>query len=1019
MAAGTGEHALDSAAARYWGFISYSHADIGWAQWLHRALEGFVVPRRLVGRETAAGRLPDRLFPVFRDRDELSSSAELGGVIEQALRQSRCLIVICSPKAARSRWVNEEIRSFKRRGRQARVLALIVDGEPGDPARECFPPALCHVVDEDGRLLDEPVEPIAADARPGRDSRREALLRVLAGMLDVPYDELRQRARQQLAWQRLRQTAAAALLLAAGVGAWQAERARSAEADRQAQLRRWVDAGQRALQEQRPASAAVFLVEALRHGEVSTALPLLLGQAMQSLDLQSDVRIRHDGSYDGNLAWLPDSRRFLTIWGDIRLWDAATGTLLRRYASSELSAGLSAVASPDGRQFAASGSTAFSDQPPVVELFDVASGTRLLRIAGETSGGRYGPSHRSYSADSRWLAVIGHDGAVSLHAADTGQLVWRPPVVAATSAVFDRDRGDLLIAGRDGTLSIWDPATRTRRLRIGSGLRDRVHAFFAGSGRLIVMDGRGKIRVHDRASGRLIDAFGGHIGAIAASALSDDGRRLMTVAADGTKVWDTASGDQLLHVTCDCPPAENHLDPSGRWLAARFDRLRVGIWSLDSGRQVATLEGHSNNVNTAHFSPDGQRLLTGSNDGSAVVWNFRRPPEHQRTALPHEAPLAPGGVPETFGGTFSPDGQTLATAGSDGTARLWNSADGRPLRVLRGHRQTVNHTAFSPDGRWLATASDDREARLWDLASGLTLATLGGHDRFVRRVAFSPDSRSLLTVAGTTSALWRVPDGHLIARLGGHDAPAIDGQFSRDGRRVLTHGLDGTIRVYDAASGRSLAVLRGHEGVVTAAFFVDGDRQVVSAGVDGTMRLWDVATGIPVRRHAEPMAGPAGFRHGLLDHAGARLLLSASTGDLLLWDWRRDTRRRYAGHSIAAYALAFSRDDRLIASGSNDGSTRVWDTETGAALGDLRQPASDSPTPRWSVALAPDARRLLTTGALSPPQADLWQLSYETRDAETLADVLRCKSPWQIDGDSLVARTGQAACGAVERTNVH
>ena len=118
-------------AFRYRAFISYSHQDKSWAAWLHRALEAYVIPRRLVGQTTAVGVTPARLAPVFRDRDELASATDLGHKVNEALAQSGCLVVICSPRSAVSQWVNQEVLAFKRLGRSERIFCLIVDGEPG------------------------------------------------------------------------------------------------------------------------------------------------------------------------------------------------------------------------------------------------------------------------------------------------------------------------------------------------------------------------------------------------------------------------------------------------------------------------------------------------------------------------------------------------------------------------------------------------------------------------------------------------------------------------------------------------------------------------------------------------------------------------------------------------------------------------------------------------------------------------------------------------------------------------
>jgi hypothetical protein len=191
---------------RYWAFITYSHKDEAQAKWLHRAIETYGIPAKLVEHEHAMPTgepAPKRFQPIFRDRDELPASADLGQAIEDALRASRYLIVVCSPHAAQSRWVNREIETFTELGRSDRVLAFIVDGEPnsGDE-RECFPPALRQV------------EPLAADARPQGDGRADAKLKLLAGMLGVGFDALKRRDDQRRI-RRLQLTVAVVLFLAA------------------------------------------------------------------------------------------------------------------------------------------------------------------------------------------------------------------------------------------------------------------------------------------------------------------------------------------------------------------------------------------------------------------------------------------------------------------------------------------------------------------------------------------------------------------------------------------------------------------------------------------------------------------------------------------------------------------------------------------------------------------------------------------------------------------------------------
>jgi tetratricopeptide (TPR) repeat protein len=182
----------------YFAFLSYSHVDAGWGEWLHDALEDFKVPSTLAGKLTAQGVIPKRLTPIFRDRKELAASRDLGTEIRGALTASRYLIVLCSPAAANSQWTNAEIDSFKRLRPDGCALAVIVDGEPfaseiGREGDECLPPALRTHYDHRGRPTGKRAEPLCADLRDNRDGKRVGLLKLVAGMLGVGLDDLIQR----------------------------------------------------------------------------------------------------------------------------------------------------------------------------------------------------------------------------------------------------------------------------------------------------------------------------------------------------------------------------------------------------------------------------------------------------------------------------------------------------------------------------------------------------------------------------------------------------------------------------------------------------------------------------------------------------------------------------------------------------------------------------------------------------------------------------------------------------------
>src|SRR5438270_13340386 len=195
---------------RYYAFLSYSHRDKQLADWLHRELERFRVPSALAGKLTANGVVPRRLTPIFRDEQDLSAGGDLAEEIKAALAASQCLVVLCSPTAAKSRWTNAEIESFKRTRPEGCVLAAVAAGEPfasdmpGREEEECFPPALRFKYDRRGHPTAKRAEPLAADFRPAGEGQRRAFLKLVAGMLGVGLDELVQREQtrrhRRMAW---------------------------------------------------------------------------------------------------------------------------------------------------------------------------------------------------------------------------------------------------------------------------------------------------------------------------------------------------------------------------------------------------------------------------------------------------------------------------------------------------------------------------------------------------------------------------------------------------------------------------------------------------------------------------------------------------------------------------------------------------------------------------------------------------------------------------------------------------
>jgi WD40 repeat protein/serine/threonine protein kinase len=318
-------------------------------------------------------------------------------------------------------------------------------------------------------------------------------------------------------------------------------------------------------------------------------------------------------------------------------------------------------------------------------------------------------------------------------------------------------------------------------------------------------------------------------------------------------------------------------------------------------------------------------------------WEYCRRLCHSETrTLPgHDRnPAGPGGTFDSlaFAGVqdlaFSPDGETIASAGEDHLIRLRDAATGRDIRVLTGHRDIVRRLAFRPDGRQIASCGRDGTVRVWDVATGRELRLIEWErGRRVDSLAFSPDGRAIasasdvgqvrLTDAESGRDLWMMGDTH------GLDQDAFSLAFSPDGRQIATGCFDGCVRQRDAATGREIRSLPigGHGYCVR--YSPDG-RLLAAGAADGVIRVWDRGSGAEVRR----MLGHGNSVYGLAFSLDGRWLASASWDRTIrLWDMATgDEVANLRGHTDRAQCVAFSPDGARLASGSFDRSIKLWQT---------------------------------------------------------------------------------------------
>ena len=333
-------------------------------------------------------------------------------------------------------------------------------------------------------------------------------------------------------------------------------------------------------------------------------------------------------------------------------------------------------------------------------------------------------------------------------------------------------------------------------------------------------------------------------------------------------------------------------------------------------------QGHSNEIYSTAYSPDGQRILTGSSDKTAKVWN----------AQTGACLLTLKGHWEGVNSTaYSPDGQRIITGSSDKTAKVWNAQTGACLLTLKGHWEGVNSTAYSLDGQRIITGSSDKTAKVWNAQTGACLLTLKGHWEGVNSTAYSPDGQRIITGSSDkTAKVWNAQTGACLLTLKGHWGGINSTAYSPDGQRIIIGSSDRTAKVWDAKTGACLLTLEGHwDGVNITAYSPDGQRIIGGSSFD-TAKVWDAKTGACLLTLVDHLDG---VNSAAYSPDGQRILTGSSDKTGKVWDAKTGAcLLTLEGHSNAVYSTAYSPDGQRILTGSFDKTGKVWDAKTGTCL---------------------------------------------------------------------------------------
>jgi len=384
----------------------------------------------------------------------------------------------------------------------------------------------------------------------------------------------------------------------------------------------------------------------------------------------------------------------------------------------------------------------------------------------------------------------------------------------------------------------------------------------------------------------------------------------------------------------------------GHWLASGSWSGELRLWQLETG-ETRELAGHDAGINFVAFSPDGTLLASGSDDHTVRLWSLTDGGEPRVLA---------GHTHRVYGVAFSPDGRTLASAGRDHVVRLWDVSTGAQIDQLPPRPTSLTNLAFSPDGARLALAGPSTQVSVWTL-EGREEVQFSGHAGKVWDVAFTPDGQRLVSVSRDgTIRIWDADSGRSLTTLHGPGDALYCVGVSRDGQRFATGGGDKTVQLWELPGPASVAPDRGHTGTVFAAAFAPDGRTVASVGADGATRLWDTESG--AERHALAVDSES-VTSLAFSPDGERVWTGGRDGKLRVWLTDSPGRRRtLEGNPGGITDLAMAADGAFAVTAGGSARPYVWDPKTRAS----RRPYAGHTDVATTVAISPDGGQVATAG---------------------------------------------------------
>ena len=835
----------------YYAFISYKREDEKWAKWLQYKLEHYRFPININGRSD----LPKYIRPTFRDVTDLTPGL-LAKEIGNALRSSEWLIIVCSPRSAKSPWVCKEAQTFIDIGRSDHIIPFVIEGNPFsiEANTECYPNALLNLTGSQ--------ELLAANVNEmGRDA---AAIKVVARMFNLKFDTLWQRyERDQRRKMRFILSGVFLLLIIASCIAY------------------WMWSKNIALLENKARYVSEKILEHAKTDSYTSQIMAISIQepdypytaeaegALRSCLLYNSAIINSPTKAITSAEFSPDNQRIASVSeeGDVSIWDANSGALL--YNLSNLSVTGEVAYSRNSKLFA------LVTQNNDVKVWNANDG-RLECTLGRTSepitnlqfntkgDGVIGTLRDSIffwniktKQITKTIKTNNEIQSVRLGTDDKTLVIIASNMIQLYDIKEDKKKKEIDLNGKeefdncllspnnkyiaviDG-LSIKIFSTEDgEQISSLKGHENHITSIgFCSNSNLVISGSYAVINIWDIKSGSLVKSLEGHTNYVTSVSFSKDNKRILSSSEDRTiRLWDyDKETAQKVLVDKSGFVWRAQFIPNSTGVVSSSEKDTIKIWDLENNMVVREIvEGHGEIIDHFQISPNGKLLATVALDHKIRFWNIGNG-TLQNTLENSSDMLKPI--------AYSPNGKYIASIWKEKTIKLWNVDNGKFFCLLKGHSDAVSFVAFSPDGQQIASASNDGTIKIWNANNGNTLFTLSGDFGAFEYITFSPDGKFLAAVSdgeissGCSIKIWNLSNRKIEHTLYGHNDGIRSITYSPNGKYLLSTSVDNTARIWDIKSETLLMSLY-HDDIVNYAEFSPDGNKIMTSCYDGRIRIWN------------------------------------------------------------------------------------------------------------------------------------------------------------------------------------